>query len=97
MDGVDDKLYGSFMANATQVAFQLDNESLRRVDALAATMSRSRAHVLRMAVHELLRAHREAAIDAQLAAGYGAQPPGPELDAWAELSVEGLRDADLDW
>ncbi len=97
MGKVDDNLYGQFMANVTQVAFQLDNESLRRVDALAATTSRSRAHVLRTAVHELLRAQREAAIDAHLAAGYGAEPPGPELDAWAELSIEGLRDADLDW
>lgn len=85
------------MADITQIAFQLDNESLRAVDEVAKATSRSRAAVLRSAVHELLRAERETAIDARLAAGYGAVPPGPEAGAWAELSIEGLRDADLDW
>lgn len=85
------------MADVTQIAFQLDNESLREVDVLAATASSSRAEVLRTAVRELLSRHREAAIDAQLAAGYGARPPGSEEAAWAELSIEGLRAADLDW
>jgi predicted transcriptional regulator len=94
---VDQDLYGLFMANVTQVAFQLDNESLRRIDELAATTSSSRAKVLRGAVRELLNKHREAAIDAQLAAGYAAKAPGPEENAWAELSVEGLQAADLDW
>lgn len=94
---MDDALYVVFMANVTQIAFQLDDASLRELDALAATESSSRAAVLRIAVHELLRRQRDAAIDAQLAAGYGAAPPGPEIDAWAELSVEGLREADLDW
>lgn len=94
---MDDILYGVPMADATQIAFQLDNESLRQVDTLAATAFSSRADVLRTAVHLLLSQHREAAIDAQLAAGYGAQPPGPVEDAWAESSIEGLRAADLDW
>jgi predicted transcriptional regulator len=85
------------MANVTQVAFQLDNESLRRIDELAATESSSRAEVLRGAVRELLSRHREAAIDDQLAAGYAVAPPGPEEAAWAELSMDGVRAADLDW
>ena len=85
------------MATVTQVAFQLDNESLRLIDELAAASSSSRAEVLRGAVRELLRQQREAAIDEQLAAGYAAKPPGPEGRAWAELSLEGLRAADLDW
>ena len=85
------------MATVTQIAFQLDNESLRRIDELAAARSSSRAEVLRGAVRELLRQEREAAIDEQLDAGYAANPPGPEERAWAELSLEGLRSADLDW
>jgi len=90
-------MYGQSMASVTQIAFQLDDESLRQLDALAAAQSSSRAHVLRTAVHELLVAHREAAIDAQLAAGYGAQPPSFEDEAWAQSSLDGLRAADLDW
>lgn len=94
---MDDAMYGVPMATATQIAFQLDDDSLRQVDELAATRSSSRAEVLRTAVHEMLLRHREAAIDAQLAAGYGERPPDDETAAWAELSVEGLRAADLDW
>jgi len=90
-------MYGQSMAAVTQVAFQLDDESLRQLDELAAAQSSSRAHVLRTAVHELLVARREAAIDAQLAAGYGAQPPSVEDEAWAQSSLDGLRAADLDW
>lgn len=85
------------MGNVTQVAFQLDNDSLRELDALAVAESASRAAILRAAVDELLRRRREEAIDAQLAAGYAARPPGSEVAAWAELSIEGLRAAELDW
>lgn len=58
---------------------------------------RSRAEVLRTAVHEFMARRREVEIDTALAAGYGMQPPGPDAEAWAELSVEGLETADLDW
>ncbi|MGI8728886.1 MAG: ribbon-helix-helix protein, CopG family [Solirubrobacteraceae bacterium] len=85
------------MGKTTQVAFQIDDRSLRGIDELAAGQASSRAAVLRTAVHELLAAQREASIDAQLAAGYGAQPPGAEDEAWTESSLEGLRAADLDW
>jgi predicted transcriptional regulator len=85
------------MSTVTRVAFALDNESLRRIDELAAARSCSRSEVLRDAVRELLRRQREAAIDEQLADGYAAKPPGPEERAWAELSLEGVRAADLDW
>ncbi|MCP9490061.1 MAG: hypothetical protein MSC31_09325 [Solirubrobacteraceae bacterium MAG38_C4-C5] len=85
------------MSKATQIAFQLDNESLRQIDELATAKSWSRAQVLRVAVDELLATRREATIDAQLAAGYGAQPPGAEEDAWAEMTVDALRTADLAW
>ncbi|MEA2219434.1 MAG: hypothetical protein QOJ35_2060 [Solirubrobacteraceae bacterium] len=85
------------MADVTQIAFQIDNESLRQVDELAASEASSRAEVLRTAVREMLRRHREIDLDAQLAAGYAASPQGPEDDAWAALSVEGLRAANLEW
>jgi len=85
------------MGKTTQVAFQIDDRSLRRIDEIAAGQAISRAAVLRTAVHELLAAQREASIDAQLAAGYGAQPLGAEDAAWTEASLEGLRAADLDW
>ncbi|MEJ7798669.1 MAG: ribbon-helix-helix protein, CopG family, partial [Solirubrobacteraceae bacterium] len=94
---VDGVVYGVPMADVTQIAFQLDNDSLREVDALAAAESASRAEVLRTAVHAMLRRHREAAIDEQLEAGYGADPPGPEVDEWAQSSIDGLRAAELDW
>lgn len=85
------------MREVTQVAFQLDDQSLRQIDELAAAESSSRAHILRIAVRELLMTRRDATIDAQLAAGYGELPPGPEDDAWAESSIDGLRAAELDW
>lgn len=79
------------------MAFQLDRRSLRQVDELAAAESSSRAHILRIAVHEMLMTRRDAMIDAQLAAGYGELPPDPEAEAWAASSLDGLRAADLDW
>ncbi len=85
------------MSDLTQVAFQLDNESLAMLDALAAEESHSRAEVLRVAVREFLARRREEKIEAQLATGYGRRPPGPEDDALADLSVEGLRAGHLNW
>ncbi|MGH3870802.1 MAG: hypothetical protein ACRDSR_04680 [Pseudonocardiaceae bacterium] len=85
------------MSDVTQVAFQIDNEVLLQVDALVTSQFPSRAAVLRTAVDEMLARRREAAIDAQLAAGYGVSPPAQEEQEWADLSVEGLRAANLDW
>lgn len=88
------------MSKVTQVAFQIDNETLDQVDALVSSEFRSRAEVLRAAVREMLARRREAEIDADLAAGYGVRPPDQENQedkVWADLSVEGLQAADLDW
>lgn len=91
-------LYGSLMSGVTQVAFQIDDERLAEIDELVAAHEfRSRAEALRAAVGQFLASRREERIDAQLAAGYGAVPPDPAEDAWAEASREGLRAADLDW
>ncbi|MGF1647230.1 MAG: hypothetical protein ACFCVF_09990 [Kineosporiaceae bacterium] len=67
------------------------------IDALAAGESRSRAEVLRTAVGEFLRCRRDAEIDAKLSAGYGRVPVGSRESAFADVSVEGVRLADLDW
>lgn len=85
------------MGNVTQVAFQLDNDSLAAVDAIAERVATSRAEVLRIAVREMLTRRREALIDEQLTAGYGVAAPGEEQVLAAERSVEGLSAADLDW
>ncbi|MBA2323887.1 MAG: ribbon-helix-helix protein, CopG family [Pseudonocardiales bacterium] len=85
------------MSSVTQVAFQLDDRSLAAIDALAAEGGHSRAEVLRMAVRVLLARRREDEIDAQLAAGYAQQPQSPIEDRLADLSVEGLAAASLDW
>jgi predicted transcriptional regulator len=69
------------------VAFQLDDESLRLIDALVAAESSSRAAILRVAVQMVLHQRREAAIDEQLGATYAAEPPAPQEEAVAELSV----------
>lgn len=85
------------MGNVTQVAFQIDNASLAALDREAQRRSVARAEVLRLAVRRFLAEQREADIDARLAAGYGALPVGDEQAALAELSLEGLAAADLDW
>ncbi len=91
-------MYYDAMSDVTQVAFQLDNDGLSKLDELVERHEfRSRAEVLRAAVHEFIARRRESRIDAELAAGYGVQPPGSEDAALAELSVEGLGEADLDW
>jgi len=90
-------VYCFAMGNVTQVAFQLDNDSLAAVDALAEHVATSRAEVLRIAVRELLARRREALIDEQLASGYGVTALGDEQVLQADRSVEGLSAADLDW
>lgn len=91
-------MYDAVMSEATQVAFQIDNDRLAEIDQLVAEQEyRSRAEALRAAVAEFLARRREERIDAQLEAGYRAAPPGAEETAWAHISVEGLRAADLDW
>ncbi len=86
------------MEAVTQVAFQLDRQRLIEVDLMVERHEfRSRAEALRAAVNEFLARRREERIDAELEAGYRARPNGDEERSLAELSVEGLRSADLDW
>lgn len=85
------------MGKVTQVAFQIDNDSLAEVDREARRRAVPRAEVLRLAVRGFLAAQREVDIDARLAAGYGVAPVEAAEDVLADLSLEGLVAADLDW
>lgn len=86
------------MQGVTQVAFQLDQQRLVEIDLMVERHEfRSRAEALRAAVGEFVARRREERIDAELTAGYAARPSGEEERSWAELSVEGLRTADLEW
>jgi Arc/MetJ-type ribon-helix-helix transcriptional regulator len=86
------------MSDVTQVAFQLGDDRLAELDDLVRQHEfASRAEALRAAVTEFLGRRRQLKIDAALAAGYGVTRPEPGEDRWADLSVEGLRSADLAW
>ncbi len=85
------------MGKAKQVAIQIDVESLNEIDALKGKEFSSRAEVIRVAVHEWLARRRAREVDAALERGYGATPPSGEESVWADLSLEGLQDAKLDW
>lgn len=85
------------MGKVTQIAFQIDDDSLAAVDRMAAADSLARAEVLRIAVRCFLAQRREAEIESHLAAGYRNLPPGGEADQLAEVSLEGLRSGQLDW
>lgn len=85
------------MGRVTQVAFQLDDDDLGEIDNVASQQSLARAEVLRIAVRAFLAQRREAEIEARLIAGYGDRPPGREDEELAEVSLDGLRAADLDW
>lgn len=90
-------MYDKTMSKSIQIAFTLAEEDLMALDGLVPGDFPSRAHVLRVAVRTWLDSRREADIDAALRAGYGAHSPGDEEKSWAELSVEGLAGAGLDW
>ncbi|CAN5254873.1 hypothetical protein BH20ACT5_BH20ACT5_03730 [soil metagenome] len=85
------------MAGSTQIAFQIDDVTLAEIDAMVADRYRSRAEVIRLAVHAWLAARHEEQVEERLALGYQVVPAGTAEDEWAELSVEGLKAADLDW
>lgn len=83
------------MSDVTQVAFPLDNDSLAAIDELA--VGRSRAALLRAAVHEYLARCREEQVDDQLARGYAAEPAADEELGMASASARGLAASGLDW
>lgn len=85
------------MGSVKQIAFQIDNESLREIDALTPSEFPSRAEVIRVAVHDWLARRRAEAVDAALAKGYGVSPQGVEEDLWANRSLEGFEASNLEW
>jgi len=80
-----------------RIGFQIGNDAIAEIDQVVSGRYRSRAEVVRIAVHEWLARRRAQQVDAELERGYGVSPTGDEEDEWAELSIEGLRAAKLDW
>ena len=94
---MDASLYDQRMSKSIQIAFKLPQEHLDAIDQLVPDEYPSRAEAVRAAVAGFLKSRRERAIDTALAAGYGAKPPDEHDAAWAEVSLEGLGLAELDW
>ncbi|MGI8426645.1 MAG: hypothetical protein ACR2FO_05640 [Actinomycetota bacterium] len=85
------------MGKVKQVAFQIDIDALNEIDALKGEDFSSRAEVIRVAVDDWLARRRAKGVDEALAKGYRDAPPTAEENTWADLSLEGLEDAKLDW
>lgn len=85
------------MGNVTQIAFQIDVDTLAALDEVAARESVARSEILRVAVRHFLARRREDDIEARLAAGYGDVPPTQEERDLAEVSLDGLHASELDW
>lgn len=81
----------------TQVAFQLSDHDLERIDQMVPEDFPSRAEALRTAVKFWLEAVEQRRIDAALAAGYQIVPQGEAEEQWAEVSVEALDSSRLEW
>lgn len=93
----DGSMYDQSMGKSKQIAFQIDIDSLNAVDALKGAEFSSRAEIIRVAVEDWLARRRAKLLDEALEKGYRANPQTDESNAWADLSVEGLEDAKLDW
>lgn len=70
-------------------------DSLAAIDELA--VGRSRAALLRAAVHEYLARRREEQVDDQLARGLRRRAAGGEELGTASASARGLAASNLDW
>jgi len=75
-------LYPMVMARK-EVLVQLDDELVRRLDALAARLGTSRSELVRRGALAVLEAEELAAADRRLADSYRAQPQDPVLVAAA--------------
>lgn len=91
------RLYDLPMGKSIQIAFMLPAALVDEIDELVPGEYRSRADALRHAVAALLEQRRRASIDAALERGYDAAPQAAPEAQWADLSLEGLAGADLDW
>lgn len=94
---VTDILYDKSMKNVKQIAFQIDNDELDDLDSHVGDEFRSRAAVIRAAVHEWLKQKRREKVDLLYAQEYARAPETPDEAAFADVSVEALESADLDW
>ena len=85
-----------------QIAVTISDEKVDEIDGLVPSLFRSRAEVVRVAVDELLRAHRRRVVDAQYRAGLdaaandpGSSDPGPRTLGAGD--PEPLGWADIPW
>lgn len=62
-----------------EVLVQLDDELVRLLDELAASLGTNRSELLRRGAHAVIRSEAEAAADRSLVAAYRRQPPDPAL------------------
>src|SRR5207244_2080738 len=69
-----------------QISTELDDARIAALDERAAATGRSRSDLIREAVDLLLGSGADAAIDAEIVAGYERRPPA-ELDAWARCGA----------
>jgi predicted DNA-binding protein len=86
--GGDHMLYPMVMARK-EVLVQLDDELVRRLDALAARLGTSRSELVRRGALAVLEAEELAAADRRLVQAYRAQPQDPAIvAAAARLAAE---------
>ena len=78
----DHMLYHMVMARK-EVLVQLDDELVRRLDALAARLGTSRSELVRRGALAVLEAEELAAADRRLVEAYRAQPQDPAIVAAA--------------
>jgi predicted transcriptional regulator len=78
----DHMLYPMVMARK-EVLVQLDDELVRRLDALAAQLATSRSELVRRGALAVLEAEELAAADRRLVEAYRAQPQDPAIVAAA--------------
>ena len=80
-----------------QIAVVLPDEQVSELDRLVPETFQSRAEAVRVAVDELLRERRAAAIDAAYERGYQAIPPTGEEQSWADQTRPSRLWDDLEW
>lgn len=95
---VNGDVYGVVMADVIQIAFQINDDDLERVDSYIPDQYPSRAAALREAVTEWLERRRRAEIDLALERGYDDVPEDKEIvEGLTSSSTEALAGAHLEW
>jgi Arc/MetJ-type ribon-helix-helix transcriptional regulator len=86
------------MSKFNQIAFQITNDDLNRVDATVPEEFPSRAAALRAAVHDWLARRNRAAVDEALEKGYADVPEDTAMTSGLSTAArEALAEVDLEW